>query len=81
MNFVIQTQASTDVAIDLEEAFALLKQVHAVETAPPLELNEKKFYYFEIDGNCDINGLISNLMELPGIESAYNKPAEDLPSM
>jgi hypothetical protein len=79
MKLVIQTGSSAESPLQNEAAIAYLNKVHAVEASPPLEMGETKYHYLQIDESADVDWLITKLMDVPGIDAAYQKP-DDQPA-
>ena len=78
MKLVIQTSVDVNSPLDDPEVFRQLTAYHASTIQPSLEVNEKKFHYFEIDEDQDIDSLIELLMNQQIIQAAYTKH-EELP--
>ena len=79
MKLVIQTSGSSPPPLQNEGAVAYLKKVHAFEVSPSLEMGEIRYHYLQLDDDADIDWLIAKLMDVPGIEAAYQKP-DDQPA-
>jgi hypothetical protein len=79
MKLVIQTVGASPSPLKNEQAVTYLKQVHAKEASPLLELGDIQYHYLQIDDTADLDWLIPKLMELPGIDAAYQKPDDQPP--
>lgn len=79
MNLVIQTNDAVANVFELPEAAAILQQVQALPTAPPLVLGGATYHYFQISDEADMDWLITSLMDLPPVEAAFQKPDDALP--
>jgi hypothetical protein len=80
MKLVIQTSLDVNSPLDDPEVFKQLTAYHATNIQPSLEVNEKKFHYFNIDEDQDVDALIEILMNQQIIQAAYTKHEEMPPS-
>ncbi len=76
MKLVIQTGLQSPLPLQDSRAVSYLHKVHAVEDAPMLEMGEVRYHYLQIDDNADLAWLIPKLMDVPGIEAAYEKSGD-----
>ncbi len=79
MILVIQTGRQSPLPLKDSRAVSYLKKVHAVEDAPMLEMGELQYHYLLIDDNADLEWLIPKLLDVPGIEAAYEKSGDQPP--
>ena len=80
MELVIQTGKQHNNLWKIPEVKVLLHSYHAVISGETLCLDDKCFHYLTLDDHTPIQEIIGQLMQIKGIEAAYQKPL-DFPPM
>lgn len=80
MELVITIEGRKKDLLENTEIKGILAPFHPTPTREPLYLNDTYFHYVTIDDNSPVIRIINKLIQINGVESAYEKPL-DLPPM
>ena len=80
MHIVIETSAGVDPSTHTPLR-QIISKYQLSATTQPLQFVEHVYYYYDYNGTEDVENIINQLLQVPGVNAAYTKPKGVPPSM